>query len=117
MGHAAKGEYTVEIRVLTEGIFRTSPLRRARFFLLGSPRHSHSVRSSTRPASFDARDRHSFLAMITNTTKPVVFTGLWAALQASKDAVHTGASGTWPAYLTGFRREGGEVPCSVGFAT
>jgi hypothetical protein len=33
--------------------------------------------------------------MITNTTKPVVFTGLWAALQASKDAVHTGASGTW----------------------
>jgi trimethylamine--corrinoid protein Co-methyltransferase len=30
--------------------------------------------SRTRPASFDARDRHSFLAMITNTTKPVVFT-------------------------------------------
>jgi hypothetical protein len=23
----------------------------------------------------------------------------------------------WPAYLTGFRREGGEVPCPVGFST
>jgi len=37
--------------------------------------------------------------------------------QASKDAVLTGASGTWPAYLTGFRREGGEAPCPVGFST